>query len=849
MTKRMIPELLAPAGGPQALAAAVENGADAVYLGGSLFSARAGAENFTREQLIAALRYAHLRGVRVYVTVNTLVDNGEFGDLADYLFFLFREGVDALLVQDLGVIHWLREVLPDFPLHASTQMTVHNAAGVDWLQSLGFQRAVLARETSRDDLRSISEQTQLELEVFVHGALCFCYSGQCLFSSMVGGRSGNRGRCAQPCRMTYRLLDEEGQDLSQGCGGEHLLSPKDLNLVAQLPELIELGISSLKIEGRMKRPEYVATVVRVYREALDRAAADPQHFQVEQEQLRDLAQIFNRDFTSGYFYENPRRQLIGYSRPNNRGLALGRVQQFGSGKIASDTKLPLRQGDGLEVWTSKGGHEGLTVHSILVRGREVEQAEAGSRVELPVAFQARAGDRIFKTHDSALIEQAQQSYQQPSRRRLPLAVQVSGRIGEPLVMRGRLPDGRTAEVAGEVAGEAAVRHPLDSQAVREKVDRLGNTPFTLESFECRLDQGLIYPLSEINGLRRRLTDELEQRLLQGFAREVTQAAEERRDGYWANVRRSCRAWPAAGRTRLAVAVADSESLEAALAGGAEIVYLGGPSWQGRTPWTSDNLARGIGLCHERQTEAVLILPRIWQDHDCLLTGRLLEQAAALGADGLLAGDPGGLHLALKSGLPVTADFSLPLFNDPALLMLHQLGVRRLTLSPELNREQLFKLSGGGGPLEQIVHGRLPLMISEHCVTGAVTGNERDCPGLCRRSRTMLRDRRGYLFPLQSDELCRMTLFNARVLCLAEYLEEIAGRLGVVRLDLRSEQADAVQQITGLYRRGLKRLAGGGWGPGSGRELWERLSAITPSGLTRGHYLRGVLQVDSEGAEA
>jgi putative protease len=275
MTERIKPELLAPAGSPQALRAAVENGADAVYLGGRSFSARASAENFTRDEFSESLRYAHLRGVKVYVTVNTLVDNREFAELADYLFFLFQEGTDALLVQDLGVVNWAREVLPGMPLHGSTQMTVHNAAGVDWLAGLGFTRVVLARETSRDDLQLIRERTSMELEVFVHGALCFCYSGQCLFSSMVGGRSGNRGRCAQPCRLTYRLVDEQDRDLSQPVGGEHLLSPKDLMLLGELPELIDLGIASLKIEGRMKRPEYVATVVRVYREALDRAYDDP----------------------------------------------------------------------------------------------------------------------------------------------------------------------------------------------------------------------------------------------------------------------------------------------------------------------------------------------------------------------------------------------------------------------------------------------------------------------------------------------------------------------------------------------------------------------------------------------
>ncbi|MEG3068619.1 MAG: peptidase U32 family protein [Syntrophaceticus schinkii] len=431
MIKRK-PELLAPAGDPQALKAAVENGADAVYLGGEMFGARAYAGNFDRSALKSALEYAHARNVRIYITVNTLVDNGELGELTDYLFFLYQEGADALIIQDLGAAGLIKGLFPDFPLHASTQMTVHNAAGVKFLEDMGFQRVILAREVGLADIIEIRKKSLMELEVFVHGALCFCYSGQCLFSSMIGGRSGNRGRCAQPCRLPYHLIDEKGRELS-GIPGEHPLSPKDLMLLRELPDLFIAGISSLKIEGRMKRPEYVAAVVRIYREALDRAWNDPQNYAVSSQEIHDLALVFNRGFTTGYFHGNPGRQLIGYSKPNNRGLYLGRVLRSEKGKVAFKTRLPLEAGDEIEFWTGDGSR-GLTVEKMNFAGRKAEQVSPGSQVEISVPFHVQKGDRIFKTHDRRLAEQALKTITGISRRRVPLYVRVVAHLGEPLLL-------------------------------------------------------------------------------------------------------------------------------------------------------------------------------------------------------------------------------------------------------------------------------------------------------------------------------------------------------------------------------------------------------------------------------
>ncbi len=850
MTGRKKPELLAPAGGPLALRAAVENGADAVYLGGKLFGARAYAENFTREELVEALDYAHIRGVKVYVTVNTLVDNREFGELADYLFFLSEKGADAILVQDLGVAAFARKLLPELPLHASTQMTVHNAAGVKFLEEFGFTRVVLARETSLEDIKEIRRKTQLELEVFVHGALCFCYSGQCLFSSLIGGRSGNRGRCAQPCRLPYQLVDENGRDLSARCLGSHLLSPKDLMLIEELPLLLEAGVSALKIEGRMKRPEYVATVVRIYREALDRAYADPKNYQVNDEELRELAQIFNRGFTTGYFFGNPGRDLIGYTRPNNRGIYLGRVLQVKrGGKVVFRPKLPLQGGDGIEFWTRGGDRKGFTVHTVSVQGSQQDHVEPGAEVEINVPFEVRPGDRIFKTHDDELIRKAQRSFSGPPRKKLAIAVKVSASVGQPLKMEAWDFEGNHVEVEGELLGECALKHPLTPEVLRRQIERLGNTPFALKELKVSLDEKVIFPLSEINRVRRSLIAALEEARANRYKRYISKQRE-KEVMFWRELREQARrvgkesSWPL-----LAVAVGDWESARAAITGGANILYFGGVSLARKKAWNPDSLAEVVGLCRSKGVNAYLILPRIWQEKDRGFTEEMLWRASELGVDGVLVGDLGGLHLALDSGLEVVTDFSLPAFNDPAVSLLFDLGVSRVTLSPELNREQLQNLSfRETGKLELLVHGVVPVMISEHCVLGAVTG-ENPCRRACEKLTVYLKDRKGYLFPLVFDQHCRMTIYNARELCLVEYFKEIVeGGYGALRLELRWHQPRQVKQITSIYRRALEAVNSGLWSQFMGERLWTTLSQVSPLGLTRGHYLRGVLGNDEGGVQ-
>jgi len=403
-------ELLAPAGNREAFSAAIEAGTNAVYLGGQQFGARQYANNFSPDELAGCIRQAHVAGVRVYVTVNTLVDDSEIPALKDYLRELYEIGADAAILQDIGIARIARRIVPDLPLHASTQMTAHDLAAVNQLADYGFERVILSRELSLAEIAHICQHARCKVETFVHGALCICYSGQCLMSSMIGGRSGNRGRCAQPCRLPYQLLDSHGQNalLDQGVG-EYLLSPKDFRTIEYLPELITAGVASFKIEGRMKRPEYVAVVIDAYRRAIDRLTAEPDNYSVQDSDLRDLEQIFNRGFTAAHLFKKNGREMMSDRRPNNRGVMIGRVTRYSSPQRMAYLKLegPLAPGDIIEAWVKVGGRVTIEVASLQVDDLPVESAGATQEVSVYCPEFIHPGDRVFKVFDSRLTQKVQ----------------------------------------------------------------------------------------------------------------------------------------------------------------------------------------------------------------------------------------------------------------------------------------------------------------------------------------------------------------------------------------------------------------------------------------------------------
>ncbi len=482
------PELLAPAGGRAAFEAAVAAGADAVYLGAGGFNARRNADNFAPSDLRAACRDAHLHGCAVYLAANTLVMPGEMDEALALVADAAAAGVDAAIVQDMGLAALLRRELPRLPLHASTQMNIRGPRGLEIARRMGFSRVTLARELSIEQVARLARE-DMELEVFAHGALCICESGQCLFSSMVGGRSANRGVCAQPCRLPYTLVDASGRPVE--ADGEFLLSPKDLCTLEILPALVEAGVASLKIEGRMKSPEYVSCVTAAYRSALDRACEAPGSYAPTEAERAQVAEAFSRGFTTGHLEGARGPELMGCKRPNNRGVAVGRVAGFSGGRVKVKATRPVSRGDLLEVWTQHG----RVMHEAGAGDGDV--VEAG-RVELRVKGTVGAGDRVFRVRSAALREAC--ARRTADGWNVPLDFTVKVGIGEPLEIRVRDAAGVEGRAEGEVV-QAARTKAVSRDDVVAHVGRLGATCYAAHGWDVQLSEGAGIGFSALHRLR------------------------------------------------------------------------------------------------------------------------------------------------------------------------------------------------------------------------------------------------------------------------------------------------------------------------------------------------------------
>ncbi|KUK12111.1 MAG: Peptidase U32 [Moorella sp. 60_41] len=838
-------ELMAPAGSEEALRAAVANGADAVYLGGRRFNARQYAENFTLEGIREAVAYAHERGVKVYVTVNTLLKEEELEPALHYLYALGESRVDGVIVQDLGLAWAARRLLPDLPLIGSTQMTVTDAAGAKLLEKTGFKRVVLARELSLEDIGRIRQECALELEVFVHGALCYSYSGQCLLSSMVGGRSGNRGCCAQPCRLPYTLVDGKGREVE--AAPEHLLSTRDLCTLEMLPLLIRSGVNAFKIEGRMRRPEYVAVVTRAYRRAIDRFLENPGRFAVDPEEARDIAQIFNRYFTTGYLLGDPGSQLMSYGRPSNRGIFLGRILAREKGGLYRvKLEVPLKKGDGVEVWVRRGGHPGAVISEIKIDGRPVDEAPAGSVVCLALPPAARPGDRLFKTSDVELLSRVRRSYTSPREgRKIAVNMEVWAAPGEPLRLRVTDPDGRAGEAVAPVPSEVARKHPLTVETLRDQLDRLGNTPYELKELKAHIRGEVMVPLSVINGVRREAVSALAAARLASWPRRVPSREDFEKALGEAAIAEAGRGLGPAGAPapvlpRLAVAVGDLEGARAAADAGADRIYLSGELWQrGEAPPPAEVARLGEELAR-RGIELLPALPRLWHEVEAGRIRRRIEKLMEVGCRQFLVANLGGLWLLKELGVGGWGDYPLNVFNSSCVEALRLIGLAGVTLSPELNLDEIRGVRPFL-PLEVIVHGSLPLAVSAHCVLGARLGGKepgKGCSAPCRREVFGLKDRLGLIFPIRTDMNCRFYLYNPKTLDLLEHLGLLQGAgLSFVRLEVHNQRAPYIRRVTSLYRQALFCLDRGEREalPDLAGELEELLGGH----VTRGHYFRGV----------
>jgi putative protease len=830
MSKKV--ELLAPAGSMEALTAAVENGADSVYLGGKLFSARQYANNFDEEQIEEAVKYCHLRNIKIYVTVNTLIKNNELKEVIDYVYKLHSYGVDAVIVQDLGLIYILRRILPEIEIHASTQMAVHNLSGAEFLYSQGIKRVVLAREAGIQDIKNIKNFSDIEMEVFVHGALCISFSGQCLMSSLIGGRSGNRGRCAQPCRLEYELTDLEGKKVYNKNLGKYLLSPRDLNTIHYIPQLIKSGVKSLKFEGRMKRPEYVATVIRIYNDAINRYYKNPDNFKVSNEEERELEQIFNRNFTPGHIMGVSGSMLMSYKRPNNRGVYLGRVKDNPRDNLALiNIESNIAIGDGVEFWVTKGGRKGVEIDKILKDTKLVEKADSGSLVYINSLPGVKKGDRVFKTHDEKLISEAKKSYIMPSKSKISLQAKFYAVIGEPIKLMLKDDMGNEIEVLSDYIAERAINKKTTKELLWKQLGRLGNTSFVLKDLFFSCNDNIMIPLSELNSLRREAVKKLEKSILQKYKTNIIdkKTFREKRD----EIFKKSTDDKETDKITLSVHVGDFESYSAALKSNVDEIYLMCEPYKGKK-LNDELIYTAVLKAKERGKKIILSLPRFILSKEEKHFFNLLEKIILYKPDGVLAGNLGVLEAVKKfaPSLKIYGDYWLNIFNNSTVQYLREIGLEKVTFSPELKLEEISKFNFKYCS-ECIVHGSIPVMTTKYCAIGALVNSNKECQEECTKNKFALRDKKNYLFPIETDKYCRMYLFNSRELCLLENINEIL-MTGIknLRLELIRESPQKTAKIIDMYSEVIAC-------PEKIDKYKNVINNLYPEGITKGHYFRGV----------
>jgi len=817
------PELLAPAGDWECARAAVENGADAIYFGLTRFNARMRAQNFTEADLPDLMRFLHSRGVKGYVTFNTLVFTDELPEAIDYLRTIVASGVDAAIVQDVGICRLIRKLSPDFPIHASTQMTFSSASGVQFARELGCNLVVLARECSLQEIGRIRRElaaagAEMPLEVFVHGALCVAYSGQCLTSEALGGRSANRGECAQACRMPYDLIvDGEPLDLGER---RYLLSPQDLAGLSVLPELVRVGVVSLKIEGRLKTPEYVAGITRAYREALDRvipavAASDPRKeaalvAQLEDEARYDLEMSFSRGLHTGWLKGIDNQNLVHARFGKKRGVFLGEVSRIEGERVAVRLAAPLKPGDGVvfDRGRPEDDEEGGRVYAVEDRRREALVTFGRGQIDWS---RVRPGDRLWKTSDPELERRLRQSFagEEPRFQR-PVDIEVHGAPGQPLVLLLRDGEGHIAQVASSIPLEVAHTHPLDDERLAGQLGRLGGTPFRLSQLTNHLEGAVILPVSELNRLRREAVEALiaeraRPKRWQLSTEPITLAAPQKR----LPVR----------SPQLVPLVRSATQLEAVLAQGFALVYAEFEDVR--------TYREAVQRAAQAGTQLFVAPPRIYKSGE----EWILKQTRASDAPGYLVRNTD--HLRYFATERCVADFSFNVANPlTAEYFMERYRPVRLTASYDLNTAQLVDLLSAtpAGWFEVTLHQHMPLFHMEHCVFCAFLSEGHDytdCGRPCEKHDVRLRDRVGAEHVLKADAGCRNTVFNARAQTGAEDVARLlATGLTHLRVEFVDEAPVQVQRVLDAYRR----LLGGEI---AGHQLWKQLKLINQLGVTRG----------------
>ncbi|MBN2110500.1 MAG: U32 family peptidase [Methanosarcinaceae archaeon] len=815
------PELLAPAGDMDALVAAVENGADAVYLGIKGFSARAYADNFTLDEFRQALDHAHLRGVRVYVTLNTLIKDTEIETAVNLMQTLDELGTDAIIVQDIGLLSLAKRHVPLLPVHASTQMTIHNSEGVRFLREMGVKRVVLAREMTLEEIKRIRQDTDIEIETFIHGALCICYSGQCLMSSIIGARSGNRGYCAQPCRKGYGLM-REGKELRTP--GKFLLSPADLNTSLIIPELMEAGICSFKIEGRMKRPEYVAGVVRIYRRLLDRHMGDPAGYHVCEEEKLQLEQLFNRGFTTGYFKGDPGSALMSRERPYNRGIRTGKVRGYDKKlrQLSLELTGALKTGDGIGFEEEQGS--GTTIQQMYRKGKLTKEAGREEIINISYNTPLKKGTPVYRTLDSSLMKELKRSFESPENpRKVPVTIKARAHAGERMEVTFLDEDNNRVSINSDYLVEPAIGKATTAKDMEKQLGKLGNTVLKAKEIEISMGNDIFIPIREMNHARNRAAEELEKMRVEKKRRPKHSAYVAPKEPF-APERKE--------KPLLAVSVTGMEALDNAISGGADLIYYDGPDCSRHEG--ADLIA---AASHARQANVPVYLhtPIIVKDTEMPGIEKRMNSAMKAGFEGIIAANAGVFKKAIVLGIPAIADSHLNIFNSESAALLIKKGAISVVLSPEMNHEQV-KGTGSIHDTEFIVHGRLHIMVSEHGLVRDLTGTEKIPDPITWTGSFELVDEKGFAFPAMTDCSGRTHIFNSKELCLLEDIPRLMEScVRAFRIDARMMEVSLIEKVTASYRKAID-----SYPYGKSLQAGTMKCSDISKEYTRGHFHRGVL---------
>lgn len=841
-----IPELLAPAGNWDCALAAVENGADAIYFGIDRgFNARHRAANFGTGDLPELTAMLRGRGIRGYVTLNTLVFPNELGTLVALVEKIADAGVDAVLVQDFGVARIVRAICPELEIHASTQMSLTSAETIAVAAELGLSRVVVARELSIAEITKIRVATEMPLEAFIHGALCVAYSGQCLTSESLGGRSANRGQCAQACRLPYELVCD-GQDADLG-DVRYLLSPQDLAGYAAIPDMIAAGIDSLKIEGRLKTPEYVANITGHYRRAIDQAVRDGVVTKSREE--RDEMELsFSRGFTPGWLEGNDHKRLVPGLRAAKQGIVLGEIDDFRDDEIRVRVRADVALGDGLAIasksmplksnhdaYAGSGfadNHQGGRIYSLRPAGgrgrrekatQKWQTASAGTDVWIGLGrgdldlTRLEIAAAVFKNDDPKLNKKLAQSYGGKPRRTRSLDFDVTAIVGQPLRVIARLSDASEASVTTTEILEVARRHAITEEVLADKLGRLGGTLFRLGHLRATIQGDPMVPLGMLNAARRDLVERLISQFNQPPRRAVDGSA-----GYrlMEGIATSSTEDPAVAAPKMSVLCRTMEQLRAAIDAAADLVIA--DFHDVRDHRDAVAMAKSSGV------KILLASIRMQKPGEM----GLLKQIVQYAPDGILARNLAAVDLGLKSQLEVVADFSLNVANHRSAQWLIERGVSRVTTSYDLNADQLDGLIAAtpSAWLELVMHQHMPMFHMEHCVFCSVLSpgtNKSNCGRPCDRHVVQLRDRVGKLHTLQADIACRNTLYNETPQSAADLVGSLIERgVGWFRVELLEEGASDTTEVLSLYRQLL-------CGQITGGQVWRRLSAENRIGVTRG----------------